>query len=199
MINLIKKIIFPVFLIACNNSGCTPKLEEQTDTEEVVTEEEGYAFETWEECSQVPGEHPCNFTLQDHKGNDWTLYDNYEKVMVIDFSAMWCSVCANIAPDAQAFQDDYASQGFLWVTVLIDDEGGEEVDQSDLERWVDAYGMTTSPVLGGSRDMVDLTAEDGYPITSWPTLVVISREMVLANGINGWNESTIRAWVEQEL
>ena len=33
----------------------------------------------------------------------------------------------------------------------------------------------------------------------WPTMVVIDREMVLLNGINGWNETTVRAWVESLL
>ena len=47
--------------------------------------------------------------------------------------------------------------------------------------------------------MVDLTAQEGYPITSWPTLVVIDQNMVLRQGLNGWNENIITGWVEELL
>jgi hypothetical protein len=33
-------------------------------------------------------------------------------------------------------------------------------------------------------------------VTSWPTLVIIDRNMVLQHGLNGWNEGTIQGWVE---
>ena len=35
------------------------------------------------------------------------------------------------------------------------------------------------PVLGSDRNMIDYSAKTGYPITSWPTLVVIDKQMVL--------------------
>ena len=57
---------------------------------------------------------------------------------------------------------------------------------------------TAVPILAGSRDLIDVTdpLEDGYPITSWPTIVVIDQSMVLKHGINGWHESTVQGWVE---
>ena len=57
---------------------------------------------------------------------------------------------------------------------------------------------TEALVLAGSRDMIDTTEplEDGYPITSWPTIVVIDRSMVLQHGLNGWSQSAIQGWVE---
>lgn len=156
---------------------------------------------TWTDCDQWPGSHPCDFTLKDKDGNEWNLYDHYGTVMVIDFSTMWCSVCKRIAPDAQAFQDKYIANGydFMWVTVLIDDATGGTVESSELSAWVNEYGMTTSPVLAGDRDMVDLSGIDGYPISAWPTLVVITDEMVLYQGLNGWNETTIFGWVDEVL
>ena len=208
--------------------GCTPQLEtgveeeiineedivvEESleDTQDTVIEEEPEEPEgsdihggspanvTWSECNQRVGSHPCDFSLIDQFGDTFTLYDNFATVMVIDFSTMWCSVCKNIAPDVQDFQDEYGPNGFLWVTVLIDNATGGEPTLEDIENWADTYGIETSPVLVGSRDMVDLTAQNGYPITSWPTLVVIDRDMNLAYGINGWNESVIRGWVEDTL
>ena len=55
------------------------------------------------------------------------------------------------------------------------------------------------PVLGSDRSMIDYSAKTGYPITSWPTLVVIDKEMVLKHGLNGWNGAAIDAWVSSLL
>jgi hypothetical protein len=155
---------------------------------------------TWTDCNQWPGSHPCDFSLVDQYGDTFTLYDNYDTVMVLDFSTMWCIVCKNIAPLVQPHQDTYGPQGFLWVTVLLEDTVGNDPDETDIQEWATAYGIIDSPVLAGSRaDFVDLTGMDGYPITAWPTFVVIDRGMVLTNGLNGWNEDTIMGWVEDAL
>jgi hypothetical protein len=158
------------------------------------------AVATWTDCDQWPGSHPCDFSLVDQYGDTFTLYDNYDTVMVLDFSTMWCSVCKSIAPDVQIHQDTYGPQGFLWVTILIEDAQGDDPDETDIQDWATTYGIVDSPVLAGNReDFVDLTGMTGYPISAWPTLVVIDREMVLYNGLNGWNENVILGWVEANL
>ena len=154
---------------------------------------------TWTDCDQWPGSHPCDFTLVDQHGSDWSLYDYYGTVVVIDFSTMWCSVCNNIAHDAQVFMDDYGSQDFVWVTVLIDDSQGDPPTLDNVVDWCDIYGIDDAYVLAGDRSFVDQTAETGYPISAWPTIVVIDREMVLKHGLVGWNETTVRAYVESLL
>ncbi len=155
---------------------------------------------TWTDCDQWPGSHPCDFSLTDQYGDTFTLYDNYDTVMVLDFSTIWCGVCKNIASDVQTHQDTYGPQGFLWVTVLIEDAQGNDPDETDIQDWATTYGIVDSPVLAGNRaDFVDLTGMTGYPISAWPTLVVIDRGMVLTNGLNGWNEDVILGWVEDAL
>ena len=155
---------------------------------------------TWTDCNQWPGSNPCDFSLVDQYGDTFTLYDNYDTVMVLDFSTMWCGVCRNIASLVQPHQDTYGPQGFLWVTVLIEDAQGNDPDETDLQEWATTYGIVDSPVLAGNRaDFVDLTGVTGYPITAWPTLVVIDKGMVLTHGINGWNEETVMGWVEDAL
>jgi hypothetical protein len=96
-------------------------------------------------------------------------------------------------------QDQYGQYGFQYVTVLIEDNYGNTVEQSDLEYWVDTFEITTAPVLAGDRSLIDLTAENGYPISGWPTFVLINREMVLEYGVNGWSEEMVTSWVESAV
>ena len=171
--------------------------EEYSDSDDSSLDDQD--FVTWEDCSHMVGDHPCDFTLKDQNGDDFSLYDNYGSVIVLDFSTMWCYYCKVAASTVQSVQDTYNSQGFLYVTILIEDASGDTVEQDEVTQWADAYGITTAPVLVGDRSMVDVTATTGYPITGWPTMVVINREMVLSHGINGWSEEAIISWIEEEL
>ena len=99
-------------------------------------------------------------------------------------------------------QDTFTAQGydFLWVTVLVDGSTwGASPTQLEINDWVSTYGMTTSPVLLGDRSVIDTTAADGYPVTGWPTIVIIDETMTIAHGINGWNETTVFNWLETVL
>ena len=181
---------------------CLEEPVEEDSAAETEEEEEEPSPITWTECSGMPGDQACDFTFKDQFGNDWSLYDNYGTVMVIDFSTVWCGVCKSIAGDVQAHQDAYTDLGydFLWVTVLVDGTSwGVPPEAADIQAWVDAYGMTTSPVLIGDRTVIDTTAADGYPITAWPTLVVVDETLTIHNGILGWNEETVFGWVDDVL
>ena len=154
---------------------------------------------TWDDCGYKISEHPCNFSLNDANGEVFNLYDHYGDVILIDFSTMWCHYCQVAGGHAQAFQDKYGHHGFKYITILIEDNYGNSVEQSDLQHWVDTFGITTSPVLAGDRTLVDLNAENGYPISGWPTFVLINREMVLEYGVNGWSEELVTSWVEDVI
>ena len=167
------------------------EVEEEEEEEEV--EEEDPAI-TYEDCSGRVGDHPCNFEFLDQNDDTWNLWDHTGTVMVIDFSTMWCGVCKSIAGDTQAHQDTYTDLGFdfLWVTVLVDDTSwGNPPDQQDVQDWVDAYGITTAPVLAGDRSLIDTTAASGIPIVSWPTFIIVDQDMRITYGLGGWSESMI--------
>ena len=181
-------------------SSCGPAevVTSEDDSESSESSESERLWMTWETCSQIPGDHPCNFTLPDQSGEDVELYDFYDKVIVIDLSAMWCSVYQNIAPYESTLIQEFGAENFVWITILLENENGSAPSESDLQRWASLYGIT-GPVLGGDRSLIDLTAQSGYPVTSWPTLVVIDKEMVVVNGVNGWSESLIRSWIQSSL
>jgi len=127
------------------------------------------------------------------------LYDFHEKIIVVDLSSIWCGVCQNIASKGEDFVADYGAENVIWITILVDGLSyGVPPSLSDIQAWANNYSII-GPVLMGDRSLVDLNAETGYPVTGWPTLVVIDQNMVLQYGINGWNEATVRGWVESLL
>ena len=57
--------------------SCSPaKLSSDTMSAD-TGETEDRSWVTWDECGQDIGQHPCNFTLLDHNGEEVELYDHY--------------------------------------------------------------------------------------------------------------------------
>ena len=211
---LIEAASFLGLLVGCTSialTGCAPEIattddpivDEPTpqvdDSAQRTDTEEDRSWVTWEDCSQKPGDHPCNFELKDQHGDMIELYDFHNKVIVVDLSSIWCVVCQNIAAKGEELVADYGDEDFAWITILIDGPTyGVPPTLTEILTWVTNYNIT-GPVLRGDRSLVDLSAETGYPVTGWPTLVVIDQDMTLQYGINGWNEATIRREVENLL
>ena len=193
-------LLFLYNLIACAPTLKTPTETAAEDSAAIIEEEEiilgVYAAD---DCSHDIGAKVCDMALKDQNDETWRLYDLKGNVLVLDFSAMWCAPCQNAAVTVQQTQDDYESEGFNYITVLIDDPTGGTVELDDVQNWADTYGIQTTSVLQGSRDLIDHTAAAGYPITSWPTFVFIDRELNVHWGIYGFNEQYIREQIEEML
>jgi len=175
-------VVFPIWLSSCEPASVT--IEPEPETEEVLE---------FEDCSQNLDAHPCNFSLMDQHGDMVELYDFYGKVIIVDFSAMWCGPCASMAQFADPIVGEYGAENLEWLTIIIEDEQGNPPDQDDLLRWATTNGIT-GHVLAGDRSLIatDSELKSGYPISGWPTFVVIDEEMVLKHGIRGWSESVLR-------
>ena len=211
-----KNFIFLFFIslsIACTSCDVTDTVDEIGDPVDEVTDPVDEVIDpvsdmhggsptpvTWDTCGGMIGDHPCDFSLVDQNGDTFQLYDNYGKVILLDFSSIWCGVCNNIAHHAQSFTEEFIDENFLWVTILIDgDTHGVPPTESDISDWCTQHSIEDSPVLLGNRSLIDLTAEAGWPISAWPTLVIINREMIVSHGIHGWSEETIREWLGEGL
>ena len=151
---------------------------------------------TWDECGGKIGDHACDFTLMDQTGNDWSLYDHYGSIIVLDFSAMWCGFCQKAGLVAQEIQDDHKDDDVVWVTILLQNNYGQIPSQGDLMKWSEEFDMSTAPVLSGNTDIIDLSAKSGFNIRSWPGLVVIDRDMTIVHELFGWNEMQVKFWLD---
>ena len=175
--------------------ACMPVLEvDDSGVEEVVL-----GFHADSNCSQIPGQRICNLALKDQNDKVWQLYSLKGNVILLDFSAMWCSPCQSAAATIQKTQDDYESKGFKYVTILVDDPAGESIGLYDVQAWVDNYGISTATVLQGNRELVDYDAIEGYPLASWPTFVFVDRGLNIYYGMYGFNEEFIRSKIEEML
>jgi thiol-disulfide isomerase/thioredoxin len=183
-----------IFLSAC--FSCSPNLESTGDSSD--NNNDNYSFVTWDTCSQKIGDHPCNFTLKDQDGNDVSLYDFYGDTIVIDFSAMWCGPCRAAAAEVQEVKDSYESEGFTYLTVLIETSGGEEPDEEDCKDWADTYGIS-EPVLAGNRDMIDSSSINGWDISGWPTFYFITDDMTLNTNLRGYSSSYIDMLIQDTM
>lgn len=184
-----------IFSVAC--SSCGPaELKTELDKDTEVAEQ--YPFATWEECGQNDGDHPCNFTLEDQNGNDISLYDYYGDTIVLDLSAAWCGPCNMAATEVQSVADELKDEGFVYITVLIENSAGEPPSQQDCKNWADMYGIT-EPVLRGDRSLIDPAGQEGWPLTSWPTFYFINDEMVLNTSLRGFSSTYIDMLIEDTM
>jgi thiol-disulfide isomerase/thioredoxin len=185
---MLKKILPMIFLLGCAACSKDPVEVEVADPDPI----------TWSECGYEMGDHPCDFTLKDQHGEDWNLYDNYGSLIVLDFSAEWCYYCQVAALDAQTVQDAYAEEGLIYVTIMIEDSSGNPANEGLLTRWSDHFGIT-SPVLEGSRDLLDTGDGEGWLISGWPTFYFIDKEMVLSKVMRGYSDETMLTIIDLML
>jgi len=178
-----------------------PSEPEDSSSEDSAVEEQTPSPITWTDCGGMLGDHPCNFIYRDQTDTEWNLYDHYGSIIILDFSAMWCGPCQSAANNIASHMASYGAQDVIWVTVLLQDESrNRDVNLADVQSWASTFGIPAdSPVLQGDYDVVDTTAVDGIPVVSWPTIVVIDREMVIYQGVNGWSQAMIEGWVDELL
>ena len=176
-------IVTLMFLLASVVIGC------KRDTSPIIN---------WDDCSQEVGDHPCDFTLMDQKGNEFNLYDHHGKIIILDFSAMWCGPCMMAATEVEDLQKRYGDD-IVYVTVLIENQNHKSPTKNDLKKWADHFGIELAPVLGGNRSMISSNPKDGWPITAWPSFFIIDQNMVLVESFKGFSRGMIETIILTNL
>lgn len=186
-------VMTTLLLTAC--SGCGPHDKENTDS----VEQDPYPFVTWDECSQVVGEHPCNFTLKDQNDEEVSLYDFYGSVIILDLSAMWCGPCQVAGSDVQATVERFAEHDVRYLTVLVDDPQGQPPSLAYVQSWALNLGIVTEPVLQGSREFLNADPTKGWPLSSWPTFVLITADMKITVFQAGYSQQLLDMLIEDAI
>ena len=183
-------------------AGCPAPLQveeapagDSTATEPVIPDQLGII--NTETCDQTTiGSSVCNMIFYDQNKDIWQLYDHEGKVVILDFSTVWCAPCQNAGHYVQPMQDEYG--GILeFVTVLVDGATGEPPTEAEINEWVTSHNVTTAPVLYADRSVLDPTGETGYLVGGFPTYVFLDKELKIHVGAVGFNEQYVRSVIEE--
>lgn len=190
-------------VVALGGAGCVPVLtspEGSLDSSSTwVAPTNSWSLETpptdLEEEGFGEGEVPPDMRLMDQHGQEVSLWQFYGSVVVVDVSTMWCGPCKEIAGHVDETWKDYEQQGFMYLTVLPEDNVGEVPDQDDLNEWATTFGIT-APVLSDDQGYSYIIEPNG----SYPTLLVIDRDMRVAEDrVEPAEDGTVRTIVEALL
>lgn len=116
------------------------------------------------------GEAAPAFTLPDAAGRTVTLESLRGRVVVLDFTASWCTACRTALPELEALGTRYAARGVTVVTVAID------ADPKDADRFLtEVVPNSTMTVL------YDTTARllSRFGASGMPAHYVLDREGVI--------------------
>lgn len=188
---------------ALGSAGCVPVLtspEGTLDSSSVwVAPTNGWPLAQppadLEEEGFSEGEVPPDMRLMDQNGQEVSLWQFYGSVVVVDVSTMWCGPCKALAAGVDETWLEYKDQGFMYLTVLPEDNVGEIPDQADLNEWATTYEIT-APVLSDDQGYSYIIEPSG----SYPTVMVLDRDMRVAEDrVEPAEDATVRTVVEALL
>jgi cytochrome c biogenesis protein CcmG/thiol:disulfide interchange protein DsbE len=114
------------------------------------------------------GQPAPNWTQPTSTGSKLTLSSLRGKAVYLNFFATWCPPCNEEAPDINALQKKYASQGLQVVGV------DELEDAKKAAQFVHKYGLIYPAVVDG-----DGTLQTQYNVNGLPVHVFITRSGII--------------------
>lgn len=169
-------------LLALAGAGCTPVLHspgDDTGGSWVAPEN------TWPRGDTPPadlsaegfssGQVIPDIRLMDQFGDEVSAWQWYGMVLAIDVSTIWCGPCARLADEVDATWNAYSDQGFMYITLLPENNVGQVPDQGDLEFWAEEHDIS-APILsdgGGYSAQI-------VPDASYPKILIVGRNMKVA-------------------
>jgi len=109
-----------------------------------------------------------NYTLKDLEGKPRSASEWDGKVVVVNFWATWCPPCRREMPAFIEFQEAYASKGFTFVGIALD-------EKSAVVDFTDPMGMNY-PILLADQEGIQLSQEYGNRLNILPFTVVLDRK-----------------------
>jgi peroxiredoxin len=106
------------------------------------------------------------FSLPNLDGEQVSLKDFANKVIVVDFWATWCGPCREEIPHFNKLYEDYRGKGFEIVGISMDTEGPETI-----KKFAKDLRMEYTLVIGN-----DDVAQDFGGVVGLPTTFIIDRK-----------------------
>jgi len=141
------------------------------------------------------GQTPPDMCMLDQHGDQVSLWQFYGQVIVLDVSAEWCAPCQELAEGVDHTWQEFKDQGFMYLTLLTEDNNSNIPNLEILQEWAEEYEIT-APVLSDS---------EGYkvqmiPTGAYPRVILIDRNMnIKIDTINPATDEVIREAVIDAL
>lgn len=149
---------------------------------------EGFEGEGWS-----PGQVVDDARFTDQYGDEVSLWQFYGRVVILDFSTLWCRPCQDLAAGVQATADDYPDD-LTYLTILVEDLDGNVPDIDELNQWGDYFGIT-QPIVSDTTNI----APTLLPDSSYPGLFLVDRDLVIHARIDPATDESVRAAIESAL
>jgi thiol-disulfide isomerase/thioredoxin len=88
------------------------------------------------EVDEIAGQ----FRLTDQFGDGVRLHDFCGQVVLLKRSAGWCGACRSAEPELVALYNDFKDQGFMAVTLMLEDDDSEVPSVEFNMAWAEQYG-----------------------------------------------------------
>lgn len=151
----------------------------------------GYALNFWR---MGPGEEQgaaesiMTLRLADPRGQQQSLAQWRNRVLVINFWATWCAPCREEIPMFVRLQEKYRGQGLQFVGIAI--------DQPDKVRSFASEFAINYPILMGGIETVELSRQAGNRIGALPFTLIIDRDgKIAATQLGGIKEAKLEAMI----
>ena len=197
------------FLVSARHANLEGTLGKKTDG----TERPGYA--TTDKCNTIGFHTPIsstaeaedlwkcgkNFTVRDEYGQTHSLYEYRERVVLLDFSAVWCPPCQAQADVMESLYLQYKDRGVVMLTILMDEDDqtfnwSGRPGQIECRDWSDRAGANPDHTFPCWLDPNPTTGSK----LSWPlynNFGAIPTNVILDTGLRvvysgaGYDEATI--------
>lgn len=144
--------------------GCQTKIEPQDDSTQIDSTLYNDNISVLHSVDQVKNDKFPNFTWYDSNGKKITFTEfSTGKPVVINFWATWCGPCIKETPDLVELDEEYSSQGALFLGISAD--LGDDAMELVVE-FVKEYKVQYQMVIDNNGDLQEAFGGlRGYPTT----------------------------------